>query len=304
MLFFFLLKFLRIIIRIFSENILIIILGFELKMFSIIPLISKIKIFGFSSKKIYFIFQTLGSIFFYFGVISLNQNLILVGIFNKIAGFPLIWFPKFLKSQNKIFLIIWVCFIQKVPLYFLINECLLVTKIKLIKMLTYYFILTRVAMIFRESVISLLGWNKVLHSSIKIVLIKSIKRKIFILLLILFSLVLIFLFFVLKYKKNIFSWSKFYLRKKINYILFFSLGGVPLFINVVRELILLKIVKLKKFLFILLFSLIIQGVSFIILFLKYFKLKNKKSKVFLNRKHCIIFIVSFFVFCYFIYGAF
>jgi len=107
-LFFFILKLFRIIIRIFSENILIIILGLELNMFRLIPLIKfrSSTIIGYSAKNIYFIFQSLGSIFFYFGILFSKEKIILFGLFKKIAGFPLIWFPFFLSKQKNIVLII------------------------------------------------------------------------------------------------------------------------------------------------------------------------------------------------------
>lgn len=170
-LFFFCLKFFRIIIRIFSEKILIIILGLELKMFSLIPLLKKTRKIRISSKKIYFIFQTLGSIFLYLGIIFFYKKLIFFGILKKMIGFPLIWFPLFLSSQNKIFLILWICFFQKLPLYFLFKEIIFFTKNTFCFVIVFYFLVSSFGIVFSFNLFFLLAWSKVLHSFIKILLI-------------------------------------------------------------------------------------------------------------------------------------
>lgn len=266
-------------------------------MFSLIPILSK-KSF---SKTIYFVFQRLGSIIFYFGIILNKQNFIFLGLLKKIAGFPYIWFPFFLRIQKNIFLIMWICFIQKVPLYFFFKEILFFRNNNLNWFFLFYFLICRFGIVLRKNLFFLLGWRSVLHSMIRLFLIKFLKYYIFLQLMIIYRVLIILYLFKFYYKKN--SIKKFYNNTKLKYLLFFSLGGVPLFLKLVNEIILFNVINKIIFSFILVFCLIIQRISFIVFFKHYFCNIKLNKFIFSNKIYFYIFtlIIGILIF---IYGSF
>lgn len=240
--FFFLLKTLRIFVSLYSENILVLYAGLELKMFSIIPLLQATS----QRNIIYFVFQVFGSLLMLRALVFKIKTLFSLALMVKIGGLPFFWFPKFLESQLNIFLIFWISSVQKIPLYFLFNEFVDWKIFKGILVISRFCFFSRLGLWKAKSLKNLFAWRSLLHSGLRILLVSLVDN----------------LRFCVLYCLNILSSSLFcffclqtFRQKKQNSITFLHLAfsGLPLFVKVLLEFIL--IVLLNNFVWVMILSL-------------------------------------------------
>jgi hypothetical protein len=272
LLFFFFLQVISLYLALVRENWVLIFLRVELSVISFIPLSKFSKTNKFSVK--FFVMKVLGSILLLLGQLKFNSLLLSIGFFIKLRIFPVFWLPLRLKKNINNWVYFWLFSFQKIPLYVLWKEFFLIKYYMFFFSVVITLILGSVYMFNSSTILEFLRWKNIIHSTIKLLLIKYVEMNIFILCLFLY---IISIFVCIFYIKNFNLNFNGLLKKRIKSFLFFlRVIGLPLFVKVIAEIILFFVLK-KMWGLIVIIRIVIQLSSFIRVLLCVFEGKNDKN---------------------------
>lgn len=278
--FFFGLQILSLLIALKAESWILIFLSLELGVISFIPLTNFYFTKKFSIK--FFVMNVFGSVFLLLGQIGVLSSLFCLGMLIKLRAFPIFWLPQSLKNKIRKWVYFWQFSFQKIPLYLLWKEFFLVKDFFFYLASTITLIFGRLYMRFSNNLLEIIGWKKVVHSIINLMLLSFVELNIFFFCFFTYIISLFIIFLNLRKFKMKFHGKLNNSPKTLFFLLRFL--GLPLFIKVLGELVLFLSLKSYWGLFIIL-SIVIQLRVILrkIFFLKesfFFKYKKKKRFLF------------------------